>query len=110
MKLITLNTRGAGLMDDSGIRFNPETSDMEPVTFDPEICNGCNRCIEVCQVDILVPNPEKGGFPVIAFPGECWYCGCCVAECPLPGAVRLNHLPQNSVHWKRRTTGEDFYL
>ncbi len=97
-------------MDDHPVRFTPESAEMEPVTFDPEICNGCNRCIEVCQVDILIPNPKKGGFPVIAFPGECWYCGCCVAECPLPGAIHLNRLPQNSVHWKRKTTGEDFYL
>ena len=47
-------------MHNHAVRFTPEPAEMEPVTFDPEICNGCNRCIEVCQVDILVPNPGKG--------------------------------------------------
>ena len=23
-----------------------------PVTFDPEICNGCNQCVDICQVDL----------------------------------------------------------
>ena len=72
-----------------------------PLEFDPEICNGCNQCIEVCQVDLLVPNPEKGGPPIVLYPDECWYGGCCVALCPLPGAVRLKQPPMNRVHWKR---------
>lgn len=72
-----------------------------PLVFDPEVCNGCNQCIEVCQVDLLVPGPEKGRPPIVLYPDECWYGGCCVAVCPLPGAVRLNHPPMNRVHWKR---------
>lgn len=72
-----------------------------PLVFDPDICNGCNQCIEVCQVDLLVPNPEKGRPPIVLYPDECWYGGCCVAVCPLPGAIRLNHPPMNRVHWKR---------
>jgi len=88
----------------------PEPAGAQPLTFDAAVCNGCNRCLEVCQVDIMVPNPTKGRPPVLAYPGECWYCGCCVAECPRPGAVRLNGLAQNSVHWKRKTTKEDFWL
>ena len=88
----------------------PESAAANPLTFDPDICNGCNQCIEVCQVDILLPNPEPGKPPIVLYPGECWYGGCCVAICPKPGAIRLNVLPMNSVHWKRKTTGEDFWL
>ena len=88
----------------------PEQPAVEPVIFNPEICNGCNICVEVCQVDLLIPNPEEGKPPVILYPGECWYGGCCVAMCPREGAIKLNVPLMNSVQWKRKTTGEVFSL
>lgn len=63
----------------------------EPLLFDEELCIGCNRCMNVCQADIMIPAPETGKHPVVLYPGECWYCGSCVMECPRPGAVRLQH-------------------
>lgn len=86
----------------------PESAASNPLTFDPDICNGCNKCIEVCQVDILIPNPDRGKPPVVLYPGECWYGGCCVAVCPKPGAIKLNSLLMNRVHWKLKSSGEDF--
>jgi NAD-dependent dihydropyrimidine dehydrogenase PreA subunit len=81
-----------------------------PVIFDPEICNGCNTCIEICQMDVLIPNPASGKVPIILFPDECWYGGCCVAHCPKSGAIKLNHpLPQR-VRWKEKVTGKHFRL
>ena len=62
-----------------------------PLLFDENLCIGCNRCVETCQVDILIPNPEKGKPPVALYPGECYYCGSCVMECPRNGAIRLQH-------------------
>lgn len=62
-----------------------------PLTFDAQKCVGCNRCVNVCQVDILIPNPEKGKPPVVLYPGECYYCGCCVMACKREGAIRLRH-------------------
>ena len=62
-----------------------------PIVFDKEICIGCNRCAEVCQVDILVPSAGEGEPPVVMYPGECYYCGSCVMECPRKGAIRLQH-------------------
>jgi len=62
-----------------------------PLVFDEDVCTGCNRCVEVCQVDILIPNPVKGRPPVVLYPGECYYCGCCVMDCPQKGAVKLQH-------------------
>ncbi|MCP4725028.1 MAG: 4Fe-4S dicluster domain-containing protein [bacterium] len=88
----------------------PEQVYSDPLKFDPEICNGCNLCIEICQVDIMLPNPVKKKPPIVAFPGECWYCGSCVSVCPKPGAIELRSTLINSVHWKRKETGEDFYL
>lgn len=79
-----------------------------PVLFDASICDGCNRCVTVCLEDILIPNPEKGSPPIVLHPEECWYCGPCVDDCPLPGAIWLNHPLQQRVRWKRKDTGEHF--
>ena len=64
---------------------------VTPLRFDEGKCIGCNRCASVCQVDILVPSPEKGRHPVVLYPGECYYCGSCVMACPVEGAIRLCH-------------------
>lgn len=80
----------------------------KPVIFDTDICNGCNRCVEICLMDVLIPNPDKGEPPIILFPDECWYDGCCVADCPRPGAIKLNHPLMQRVRWKRKATGEHF--
>ena len=37
----------------------------EPLLFDENLCIGCNRCVNVCQVDIMIPAPEKGHPPVV---------------------------------------------
>jgi NAD-dependent dihydropyrimidine dehydrogenase PreA subunit len=87
-------------MKNEKVYVTPETATFNPLRFDPEICNGCNKCVEVCQVDLMVPNPDKGKPPVVLFPGECWYGGSCVEACPLPGAIALNSPIMNRVNWK----------
>ena len=82
------------------VTVSREPASFDPLTFDPEICNGCNLCVEVCQVDVLSPNPEQGNPPVVLYPGECWYCGCCVDACPRPGAIELKVPLASRVHWK----------
>ena len=62
-----------------------------PIVFDETKCVGCNRCANICQVDIFLPNAQKGKPPVVVWPGECYYCGSCVMVCPNPGAIRLQH-------------------
>lgn len=84
------------------IYATPESGISNPITFKAEICIGCNKCIEACQVDIFIPNPEKSNPPIVLYPGECWYCGSCVLECPKPGAIKLNPLLMNQVNWKRK--------
>ena len=48
-------------------------SSARPITFDEAVCVGCNRCMNICQVDIFIPNPEKGKPPIVLYPGECYY-------------------------------------
>jgi NAD-dependent dihydropyrimidine dehydrogenase PreA subunit len=81
-----------------------------PVIFNPDICNGCNMCVEVCPVDVFIPNESKGKPPVILHPDECWYCGCCADDCPRSGAIRFNWPLMQRVQWKRKETGEHFRL
>ena len=92
-------------MDDK-IFVIPEQGISNPIKFNPELCSGCNKCVEICQVDIFIPNPVKHNPPIVAYPGECWYCGCCVMECPYPGAIMLNPLSMNKVHWKQKNNTE----
>lgn len=66
-----------------------------PLIFNDDICIGCNRCVNVCQVDTMIPNPEKGKHPILLYPGECYYCGSCVMECPRKGAIKLQHPVMN---------------
>jgi NAD-dependent dihydropyrimidine dehydrogenase PreA subunit len=81
-----------------------------PVIFNAEVCNGCNRCVEVCPIDVYIPNHEKGKPPLILHADECWYCGTCVNECPRPGAVKFNFPLQQRGYWKRKETGKVFRL
>jgi NAD-dependent dihydropyrimidine dehydrogenase PreA subunit len=80
----------------------------KPLRFNSDICNGCNRCIEICLMDVLVPNPKKGKPPIIMYPDECWYDGCCVLECPRSGAAKMNHPLMQRVRFRRKDTGEHF--
>lgn len=85
---------------DKNIRIQfPEMPASKPIMFDEEKCIGCNRCVEICQVDLFIPNPVKGKVPLVLYPGECWYCGCCVVVCPAEGAITMRHPLMNQVHW-----------
>lgn len=61
------------------------------VYFDENVCDGCNTCVEICMSDVFARNPENGKPPVVKFPEECWFCGCCVTDCPhsSEGAIKI---------------------
>jgi NAD-dependent dihydropyrimidine dehydrogenase PreA subunit len=87
----------------------PGKATFFPVAIDPLVCTGCNRCVEVCQVDVFAPNPERGKAPLILFPHECWQEGSCVEVCR-EGAIRWNRLLTHRVRCHRKTTDEDFFV
>ena len=77
----------------------PVSSSAKPLRFDESICVGCNLCVSVCQVDIMIPNPESGKPPIVLYPGECYYCGSCVMACPNKGAIKLQHPLMNQTRF-----------
>lgn len=76
-----------------------EMPTANPIIYNKDKCIGCNTCVDICQVDLLAPNPKEGMPPIVMYPGECWYCGCCVMECPVEGAITLRHPLINQAHW-----------
>ena len=52
----------------------------EAISIDEEKCVGCNQCASNCRTQTIMPNPEKGKAPIVIYPDECWFCGCCIAS------------------------------
>jgi ferredoxin len=77
--------------------------------FDEELCIGCNICVNSCRSDVMMPNPEAGRPPIVVYPDECWFCGCCANACPR-AAVRMEHPMPMRATWKRKETGEFFRI
>ncbi len=79
------------------------------VCINEDLCIGCNNCANICRIQTILPNPEKRKPPVVAYPDECWYCGCCVEACPT-GALEMR-LPINQrVMFKDKENGEIFRI
>jgi NAD-dependent dihydropyrimidine dehydrogenase PreA subunit len=97
-------------MENKAIMVPNPTTPCQAIFFDSKLCNGCNTCVEVCRADVLVPNLEKGNPPIVLYPDECWFGGCCVAHCPIPGAIRMEHPLNQRAGWKRKDTGEYFRI
>jgi len=72
-------------------KVEPVQASSLPIRYHASLCVGCNRCVDVCQCDILFPSASKGEHPIVMYPGECYYCGACVMVCPVKGAIELVH-------------------
>ncbi len=52
-----------------------------PIKVDYQRCTGCQRCYELCPLDIYIWD-EAINMPRVAYEEECWHCGICWMECP----------------------------
>jgi NAD-dependent dihydropyrimidine dehydrogenase PreA subunit len=48
------------------------------LSYDPTICNGCGKCVEVCPHAVFEMNGRKA---VMARPTSCMECGACQINC-----------------------------
>jgi MinD superfamily P-loop ATPase len=88
---------------------NP-TMPCRVIVFNEELCTACNMCVDVCRTDVMIPNPDQEKPPLVLYPDECWFCGCCAADCPVPGAITVEYPLNQHVGWKRKDTGEYFRI
>lgn len=51
------------------------------VKIDYRHCIGCQKCYELCPMDIFTWD-EETKMPKVAYVEECWFCGVCWMECP----------------------------
>ena len=97
-------------MDNKVYVIPNQNAPFPAIKIDPDLCKGCNMCVDVCRVDVFLPNQEKGKPPIVVYADECWFCGCCVLHCPVSGAIRMEHPLNQRVGWKRKATGEYFRI
>ncbi|MCE7989198.1 MAG: 4Fe-4S dicluster domain-containing protein [Caldilinea sp. CFX5] len=67
--------------------------------IDPELCDGCARCIEVCPtgaLDLVMGKAE------LRYPDRCTYCTACEEACPTNAIVFGNVNDKNSPVYKIR--------
>ena len=101
-------------MSEEKVYMEPNLSTPNrPISFNADTCNGCNKCVKFCLMDVLYPNPEKGKPPIVLYPEECYYCGSCVMECPIwerevIKPITFKHPMMQRVRWKRKATGEHY--
>lgn len=96
-------------MKDSIYAFPAYSGPCRILEFDQKKCIGCNRCVNVCPLDVMIPNPEKGKEPIVVYAEECWFCGSCVNDCP-QGAVTLVAPAKQRISavWKDKDSGKEY--
>lgn len=58
------------------------------IEIDYTLCTGCKTCYEICPLDIFGFD-DKTLSVTVNYPEECWYCGACIFDCPIKGAINI---------------------
>ena len=69
-----------------------EKEDRGTVVIDPEMCKGCQLCVEACVPRVLQMATflnHLGYHPATYLGHGCNGCGLCFYACPEPGAIRV---------------------
>jgi len=53
--------------------------------YQPELCTGCKKCVDVCPHAVFVMNNR---IAVLVHPDSCMECGACQVNCPA-GAISV---------------------
>jgi NAD-dependent dihydropyrimidine dehydrogenase PreA subunit len=48
---------------------------------DPELCQGCGTCVQICPTDVFRMDRENKR-ALIKYPEDCQLCELCMLECP----------------------------
>jgi 2-oxoglutarate ferredoxin oxidoreductase subunit delta len=92
---------------------------VEHVTLDPERCQGCMLCLDICPNELFVPSDQlnqSGSLTAqMRYPEYCINCMRCVSICPeqafdLPAQPEFNlpgHIFGLSLRWHRWVTPHD---
>lgn len=48
--------------------------------IDYEVCTNCERCYEICPLDVY---RKVGNVAYVAYPEDCMACYLCVLDCPV---------------------------
>jgi len=64
--------------------------------IDPDLCEGCGTCAEVCRFDAILEPGENGRLSYVVDPIACDGCAACVYTCPTE-AIRMQ--PQIAGEW-----------
>ena len=62
-------------------RLNPFLEVEMQIHIDPNKCNGCGVCVDICPVDVFRLNDETK-LAEARYETDCWYCGVCEGDCP----------------------------
>lgn len=60
--------------------------DVVTLGFEPSLCNGCRRCIEVCPHQVFEMHEKRAQ---IVRRDDCMECGACTLNCE-PGALQVD--------------------
>ncbi len=58
------------------------------IKIDYSRCTGCGKCHEICPADIFMFD-DSSKLLTVEYPEECCYCGACIMDCLVEGALRM---------------------